>query len=182
MELSTYEARTPRATAGRALVVADWAVDPEDIVEALGAHNARHGTHFALLVPASLHGAAWVGDPRASRPCAERRLGELKWLTERSGIPIEMARVGDPETVPAVQEALLDWPAEEILLFGWSRRIPMPRAFSLARRLERWTSLRVQWSADGAAAELVDQDGSGRSRSTRASAGRPSNAGLASGR
>jgi len=164
MELTTYEARTPRATAGRALVVADWTVEPEEITEALGAHNARHGTHFALLVPASLHGVAWMGDPKASRPCAERRLGELKSLTERSGIPIEMARVGDPETVPAVRDALLDWPAEEILLFGWSRRIPIPRAFSLARRLERWTSLRVQWTPDGAAAELSMRNRTGSPR------------------
>jgi hypothetical protein len=169
MELNAYEARTPRANAGRALVVADWSLDPEDIVDAMGAHSARHGTHFALLVPATLHGLAWAGDPNASRPCAERRLGELTALTERAGIPVEMARVGDPETVPAVKDLLEDWPAEEILLFGRRSRRGFPRALSLARRVKRSTALPVY-------------AGSGRRRSTSFRAGRPSKMALASGR
>jgi hypothetical protein len=147
MEATSFEARMPRATTGRALVVADWGVDPQAVVDALGAHNALHGTHFALLVPAALHGVSWVGDPKASRPCAEQRLGELRSLSERSGIPVEMARVGDPETVPAVVETLEEWPAEEILLFGRRRHLRFGGLLSLRRRLERWTSLPVAETA-----------------------------------
>jgi hypothetical protein len=143
MEPTSFEARMPRANAGRALVVADWGVDARTVVDALGAHNARYGTHFALLVPAALHGVGWVGDPKASRPFAEQRLGELRSLSERSGLPVELARVGDPETVPAVMEALEEWPAEQILLFGRRRHARFAGLLSLRRRLQRWTSLPV---------------------------------------
>jgi len=142
------------APVDRALVVADWSLDPAGVIAAVQARHARHGAQFALLVPASLHGIAWAGDPNASRPCAERRLAELRLLSERSGVSVGMARVGDPETVPAVMDALADWPAEQILLFGRRRRSPFPRALTLARRIERSTSIPVEWIADTAAAAL----------------------------
>ena len=145
MEPDSQQTGELAAPTDRALVVADWSLDPAGVVAALQARYARHGSQFALLVPASLHGIAWAGDPKASRPCAERRLGELRLLSERSGVSVGMARVGDPETVPAVLEALEDWPAEQILLFGRRRRSPFPRALSLARRIERSASIPVDW-------------------------------------
>jgi hypothetical protein len=152
MEPKTQQAAVPAAPIERALVVADWSLDPAAVVAALRARYARYRSQFALLVPARLHGIAWAGDPKASRPCAERQLDRLRLLSERFGIPVGMTRVGDPETVPAVLEALEDWPAEEVLLFGRRRRSFFPRALSLARRIERSSSIPVEWVADTAAA------------------------------
>jgi hypothetical protein len=151
METRLHKAADRDAPTGRTLVVAHWLLDPVGVVTALRARYARHRSQFALLVPARLHGIAWAGDPNASRPCAERQLGELRLLSARSGVPVGMARVGDPETVPAVLEALEDWHAEEIILFGRRRRSPFPRALSLAGRIERSASIPVEWIADTAA-------------------------------
>ena len=137
----------PRTNVERALVVADWSLDPARVAEALRAHT---GSRIALLVPARLRGLAWVGDPKAARPFAEQHLGELIRLCVDSGIPVEMAQVADPETVPAVLEALEAWPADEILLFKRPVRVRLPRVLSLTGRLARSTSLPVVWS-DGEA-------------------------------
>jgi hypothetical protein len=136
-----------RTNGGRALVVADWSLDPARIAEALRSHT---GGNIALLVPARLRGLAWVGDPKATRPFAKQHLRELIRLCVDSGIPVEMAQVADPETVPAVVEALEAWPADEILLFRRSLRVRLPRVLSLTGRLARSTSLPVLWS-DGEA-------------------------------
>jgi hypothetical protein len=152
MEPNNQQPAVPAAPIDRALVVADWSLDPAGVIAALQARYARRRSQFALLVPASLHGIAWAGDPNASRPCAERRLAELRLLSERSGVRVGMARVGDPETVPAVMDALEDWPAEQILLFGRRRRSPVPRALTLARRIERSASVPVEWITHTAAA------------------------------
>jgi hypothetical protein len=123
------------------LAVADWTVDPHRVVASLRAEGG--GQAFSLLVPARLAGLAWAGDPHASRPCAERQLHELADLCTRAGVEVAGGRVGDPEVVPAIEEALLDWPAQRILLFDrGARRLSLPLA--LSRRVERVTRRPVQ--------------------------------------
>lgn len=127
------------STPSLALAVADWSIEPERVIEALRAHNQRQPSWFALLVPARLAGLAWTGDPHASRPCAARQLATLEELSRAAGIPVGAAVVGDPEVVPAIKDVLLDWPAEEILLFDRDRRRPAALPLSLAQRVERAT-------------------------------------------
>ena len=120
------------------LAVADWTVDPHRVAAALRAERGRQAASFALLVPARLAGLSWTGDPYASRPCAERQLHELTELCDRSGIDLAGARVGDPEVVPAIEDALLDWPAARILLFDRGRR-SVGHPLELSRRVGRAT-------------------------------------------
>jgi hypothetical protein len=139
---------TPRANhttapPHRALVVADWSLDPQAVVAVIGEVNRQKHSTFGLVVPARLHGLDWAGDPHASCPCAQRQLLTLDELCRDAGIPLEMGRVGDPESAPAISETLLDWPAEQILLFGHDRRIRASHPFSLTRRVQRMTGLRV---------------------------------------
>lgn len=127
----------------RVLAVADWSLDPHAVVAAIGELNRRQQATFGLLVPARLHGLDWTGDPHASCPCARRQLLTLEELCRDAGIPLETGRVGDPESAPAIAETLLDWPAEQILLFDRDRRIQISHPFSLARRVQRSTGIRV---------------------------------------
>ena len=146
----SHEADRPR----RVLAVADWSLDPHVVVAALSAHDQGRPTLYGLLVPASLHGVDWAGEPNASRPCAKRQLLDLQRLCRNAGIPIDAARVGDPEAAPAIGDAIDDWPADEILLFARGRRLRLPRSLELARRVERATRIpvtRIGVSADPAA-------------------------------
>src|SRR4051812_15036747 len=94
----------------RVLLVADWAVDPHEVVaEACRQHSRRWDTAFGVLVPAWLHGIDWAGDPRGSVPCARRQLGSIQELAAAAGLPLESAAVGDPEPVTAIYDATQQW-------------------------------------------------------------------------
>jgi hypothetical protein len=134
--------RNDRAT-GRVLAVTDWSLDPQVVVTAMGEHHRRQPSRFGLVVPAGLHGLDWIGDPYASRPCAERQLHTLDRLCHEAGIPLETVGVGEPEPPSAIDDVLLDWPAQQILLFGRNRRLRFSNPFALVRRVERMTGLPV---------------------------------------
>ena len=127
----------------RVLAVADWNVDPHAVVAALARRHGPFGPHVALLVPAWLHGLDWAGDPTASAPCAQRQLDTLQRLCAAAGLPVEAALVGDPDPATAITDALLERPAEEILLFTRRHTIATPSPFDLAHRVERATGVRV---------------------------------------
>jgi hypothetical protein len=127
----------------RILAVADWDLEPAAVVSELSARVDGGPASAGLLVPARLHGIDWAGDPRSSRPCAERQLLALEGIGRQLGLQIEAAKIGDPEVVPAISDALDEWPAAEILLFDRRRRLALPHALALPRRIERATHLPV---------------------------------------
>jgi len=131
------------ATTGRVLVVADWTADPEAIVAACFARQEGSGDDFALLVPARLHGLDWVGDPAASLPCAYRQLATLAHLADSVDFAFHAARVGDPDPVAAICDALDEWPAAEVLLCTRRRRAAVSHPLDLAHRIRRTTGLPV---------------------------------------
>ena len=121
----------------RILAVVDWSVDPATVANTLRVHAGRDAV-VRLLVPSRLPGLDWIGDPRATRPCAERQLGELERLSGRHGLDIERATIGDPERVGAVRDALQGWPADLILLFD-RRRLLAGNPLGVSRRIARTT-------------------------------------------
>ena len=125
----------------RVLVVADWSVDAGTVIDALRAEDPR--TVFGLLVPARLPGLGWIGDPTASRPCAESLLREVERGASRHGLGVELAQVGDPERVGAILDVLETWPASRVLLLE-GRPAPARHPFSVERRVARATGSTVQ--------------------------------------
>jgi hypothetical protein len=141
-------------THARILVVADWTVDPHAVVAACSRRAAEEAVWFTLMVPASLHGLDWAGDPTASVPCAQRQLETITELSIAAGLDVEVAGVGDPDSVSAIGDALNDHLAAEILLFGRERRFAASHPVDLVHRARRATGLPVQRiavrAADGA--------------------------------
>jgi hypothetical protein len=124
------------------LVVADWTVDPEVVVETCRAQAGDAQGAVRIVVPAWLHGIDWAGDPRASVPCAQRQLERLTGLCIAAGLPVESAAVGDPDPLSAIGDAVVG--VAEILLFARGRHVAGGYPLSVARRAERLTGLPVR--------------------------------------
>ena len=127
----------------RVLAAADWRIDPRQVIDALLEHDRGESrSDFGLLVPALLPGIDWIGDPFASRPCAERQLLALEALGREAGISIRAGSVGEPEFATAIDDALSAWPADAILIVARRRPTLFP-PLALARRVSRNTGLPV---------------------------------------
>ena len=131
------------AASSRTLAVVDWSVDTATVAEQLRAHAEREASAIDLLVPSRLPGLDWIGDPKASCPCAERQLSEVEGLMRRYGIAIERARVGEPERVAAIRDAAEAWKPDRIVLFD-RPRVVARHPLAVARRVERATGRMVQ--------------------------------------
>jgi hypothetical protein len=123
------------------LVVADWAVDPQTVVTACAARG--RSSALDLIVPAWLHGLDWAGDPFASVPCAQRQLERIIELCATAGLHVTSAEVGDPDPLSAIGDALAVVRVDEIVLFARGRHVTPGYPFSVARRAERLSGLRV---------------------------------------
>jgi hypothetical protein len=128
----------------RVLLVADWNVDPQAVVDA--ARSRHQDAGMALLVPARLHGLDWVGDPYASVPCAQLQLDRITELAGQAGLTFARAGVGDPEPLAAICDALAAWPVDHLMVCGTRGRIGVPRPFDLRTRARRLSvSATVEW-------------------------------------
>ena len=112
--------------------------------------NDRHDPAAAsptvrVLVAADswLHGIDWAGEPLASVPCAQRQVAKLTGLASEAGRTFARADVGDPEPFTAIGDALLDWPADELMICARPSHAG-PHPFDLAHRAHRATGLSVQ--------------------------------------
>jgi hypothetical protein len=129
-------------TINRVLAIVDWDADPERAVEAFQSVAHAGPSVFGLVVPSRLHGLDWLGDPIASVPCAQRQLDALAERATRDGLDLARLGVGEPEALTAIRDALLRWPADEIVL-ARARHLA-PRPFNLARRVRRVTRIPVR--------------------------------------
>jgi len=123
----------------RVLLVADWRVDPQAVVNAIRSHSPA--TSVALLVPAKLNGLDWAGDPYASVPCAQRQLDRIVELAYRAGLTFATIGVGDPEPLAAISDALADWPADRLVLIARRGRLSPLHPFDLRTRARRLTGV-----------------------------------------
>jgi hypothetical protein len=122
------------------LAVADWTVDPFQVATALRLEGERAPIVADILVPTTLSPLDWIGDPHASRPCAERQLDELRRLAKLQGVGVVRARVGDPEWVASIHSSAEGRHPDRILLFDRNRRLsshPLSVARRVARKLGR---------------------------------------------
>ena len=138
-------AQASKTAAERILAVVDWDLEPGTSAHLLAEHAKRLHSRLGVLVPARLHGLDWAGDPRSSRPCAERQLSELRRLLADEGVDLEEGWVGDPETVPAIADVLDGWRADEVMLLRAGGERTRLRPLALSRRVRRLSGLPVSW-------------------------------------
>jgi hypothetical protein len=137
-------------TDARVLVVADWRADAHAVAMVAERRALEHDAVFSVVVPAWLHGLDWMGDPRASRPCAQAQVDALVRMWADRELPLVKAMVGDPDPVAAVDDALEQWPADEILVLARSANPTPIHPLAIARRIEHATGLPTRRISVGA--------------------------------
>jgi hypothetical protein len=133
--MQANEIHTQRAT-HRMLIVADRGADPIALIDALREQVAHERIEATVLVPASLHGLEWVGDPRATIPAAERHAALLQAALLNLGVARCEARVGDPDPHAAIDDALRTESFDEVLINVRSPRLANVFHVGLADRIE----------------------------------------------
>ena len=94
---------------------------------------------FHLLVPATPHGVAWATDMHSGateaesdvRACVERLRGE--------GLEVDDGKVGDPDPVAAVEDAVNFKEFDEIIVSTLPKHVSKWLKLDLPRRIERAT-------------------------------------------
>src|SRR3954471_25037493 len=125
----------------RVLVVADWAVDARAVLSACPHPTSGDQREVALLIPAWLHGLDWVGDPRASVPCAGRQLETIVGLAAAPGVEFTSARGGGADGLTSICAVLTSCPADELLLCSRTRRLRRSQPLDPEWRARRLTGL-----------------------------------------
>jgi hypothetical protein len=120
----------------RMLIVAGLTADPTEIVDALRKKvEAEDRIEATVLVPASLHGLEWLGDPRATVPAAERYAAVLQVALLNLGVARCEARVGDPDSHAAIDDALADEEFDEVVISMRSSRVASVLGIGVADRV-----------------------------------------------
>src|SRR5689334_313175 len=105
-----------RRSAHRLLVVAERTSDPGPLFDAVRRQAAETRIEATVLVPASLHGLEWAGDPHATIPAAERHAALLQVALLNLGVVHCEARVGDADAHAAIDDALRAEHFDEVLI------------------------------------------------------------------
>ena len=132
--MQTYEPETQRPT-HRILIVADRTVDALPVIDVLREKAETQRIDATVLVPASLHGLEWAGDPRAKIPAAELHASLLHVALLNAGVETCQSSVGDPDPHAAIDDALRTGHFDEVLINVPSSRLASALRLGLADRI-----------------------------------------------
>ena len=121
------------------LVVANRTAGSPELIAALKERAQRGPAKFHLLVPATPHGVAWAADMHSGggeaeadvRACVERLRGE--------GLEVDDGKVGDPDPVAAVEDAVNFKEFDEIIVSTLPKHVSKWLKLDLPHRVERAT-------------------------------------------
>src|SRR3954454_14950571 len=117
------------------LIVADRTADPAPLVRALRKRAESEPIEATVLVPATLRGLEWAGDPRATGGDAQRKAALLQVALLNAGVLRCDARVGDPDPHAAIDDALRVQHFDEVLITVRSPRLATALNVALAGRV-----------------------------------------------
>lgn len=86
----------------RVLVVANRTAESPELLEALRTRSMHGPCRFTLLVPSTPHGLAWAADMHGGGGEAEEHRSAFVDELREEGIPLEDAKVGDPDALAAI--------------------------------------------------------------------------------
>jgi hypothetical protein len=127
----------------RTLVVADRASDSTTLIDVLREQARERCIEATVVVPATLHGLEWAGDPRATIPAAERHAEMLRVALLNAGVARCSAGAGDPDPHAAVDDALRLEEFDEVLINVRTPRLTRAFGVGLADRIAPDTGAQV---------------------------------------
>jgi hypothetical protein len=129
--------------AHRVLVVANRTADSDEVLQALRDRAARGPARFTLVVPATPCGLAWAADMSAGVPLARRQMAAAEERLRDSGLRVDDIRLGSPDPLAAVLDAVNFGAFSEIIVCTLPRRVSRWLRLCLPHRVERVTGLPV---------------------------------------
>jgi hypothetical protein len=128
------ETDTTHAT-HRLLVVADRSADATPLVDAVRKRAEGQRIEATVVVPATLHGVEWAGDPHATAPAAARHAALVQVSLLNAGAATCHAKVGDPDARAAIDDALAAERFDEVLINMRSHLVTRALRLSVADQI-----------------------------------------------
>jgi hypothetical protein len=121
------------------LVVANRTAGSPELLEALKARAARGPAKFHLLVPSTPHGVAWAADMHSGGNEAEEHVRATVEQLRAEGLDVDDGKVGDPDPVAAVQDAVNFKEFDEIIVSTLPTHLSKWLKLDLPHRVEHAT-------------------------------------------
>jgi hypothetical protein len=118
------------------LVVANQTAESDQLLEALLSRAEEGPCKFHLLVPATPHGAAWATDMHSGGDEAQQHLDRAVRRYREAGLEVDDGKIGDPDPVAAVQDAVNFKEFDEIIVSTLPRRLSKWLKLDLPHRVE----------------------------------------------
>jgi nucleotide-binding universal stress UspA family protein len=121
------------------LVVANQTAESDELLQALKDRAAQGDCKFHLLVPATPHGASWAMDMHSGGEEAEAHLERAVERYREAGLEVDEGKIGDPDPVAAVEDAVNFKDFDEIICSTLPRHVSKWLKLDLPHRVERAT-------------------------------------------
>ena len=118
------------------LVVANQTAESDELLEALRERAGRGACKFHLLVPAVAHGASWAMDMHSGGDEAQAHLERAIQRYRDAGLEVDDGKIGDPDPVAAVQDAVNFKEFDEIIVSTLPRKVSKWLKVDLPHRVE----------------------------------------------
>src|SRR2546423_14428 len=132
-----------RPEPAKVLVVATRTAACTELVDVLKRRESEADATFTLLVPATPYGWAWLADMYSGGIDAERYLASAVECYEDAGVELAAARLGDPDPLAAVMDAIHFDHFDEIVVCTLPRHLSKWLRLSLPHRIKSVTGLPV---------------------------------------
>src|SRR3954462_13674373 len=132
-----------RPEPAKVLVVATRTAACPELVDVLKRRHAEDNVDFTLLVPATPYGWAWLADMYSGGVDAERYLASAVECYTDAGVDLSNARLGDPDPLAAIMDAVHFDSYDEIIVCTLPRHLSKWLRFSLPHRIKSVTGLPV---------------------------------------
>jgi hypothetical protein len=121
------------------LVVANRTAGSPELLEALKERAARGPAKFHLLVPSTPHGVSWAADMHSGGSEAETHLRAAVARLRDEGLEVDDGKVGDPDPVAAVEDAVNFKEFDEIIVSTLPTHLSKWLRLDLPHRVEHAT-------------------------------------------
>lgn len=125
------------------LVVANRTAGSPELLDALKERAARGPAKFHLLVPATPHGVSWATDMHSGASAAEEDVRAAVERLRDAGLEVDEGKVGDPDPVAAVQDAVNFKEFDEIIVSTFPKHLSKWLRVDLPHRIEHATGKKV---------------------------------------